>query len=225
MKSFLPKSAAFCALMLLSSALWADTRTSQEVQIGGQAKPAQTQDSGFISQEIELNSNPKVELTTSKGVIVIELFPDKAPVTVKNFLAYVESGHYSNTVFHRVVRDLLIQGGAYTPALQPKADRGYIRSEANNGLSNRRGTVAAARRGNDSESAGSQFFINVVDNPQFDFTSTATMSSRGYAVFGQVIKGQDIVDAIRLVPVKPVDKLGGHVPKTPIIISQARVLD
>lgn len=225
MKSFLPKSAAFCVLALLSSALWADTRTSQEVQIGGQAKPTQTQDSGFISQEIELNSNPKVELTTSKGVIVIELFPDKAPVTVKNFLAYVESGHFSNTVFHRVVRDLLIQGGAYTPALQPKADLGYIRSEANNGLSNKRGTIAAARRGNDSESASSQFFINVVDNPQFDFSSTSTMSMRGYAVFGQVIKGQDIVDAIRLVPVKPVDKLGGHVPKTPIIISQARILD
>lgn len=225
MKSFLPKSAAFCALALLSSMLWADTRTSQEVQIDGQAKPGQTQDSGFTSLETEVNDNPKVELTTNKGKIVIELFPDKAPVTVKNFLAYVESGHYANTVFHRVVRDLLIQGGAYTPALQLKADRGYIRSEAGNGLSNKRGTIAAARRGNDSESASSQFFINVVDNPQFDFTSTASMSSRGYAVFGQVIKGQEIVDAIRLVPVKPVDKLGGHVPETPVIISQARVLD
>lgn len=225
MKSFLPKSAAFCALALLSSALYAETRTSQEIQIDGQAKPAQTHDNGFISQEIEVNDNPKVELTTNKGMIVIELFPDKAPVTVRNFLTYVESGHYANTVFHRVVRNLLIQGGAYTPALQLKADRGYIRSEANNGLSNKRGTVAAARRGNDSESAGSQFFINVVDNPQFDFSSTATMSSRGYAVFGQVIKGQEIVDAIRLVPVKPVDKLGGHVPKTPVIISQARVLE
>jgi cyclophilin family peptidyl-prolyl cis-trans isomerase len=222
MKSFLPKSAAFCALLLLSSAPWAAPRTTQEVQIGGQAK---SQDSGFISQEIEVNGNPKVELTTSKGVIVIELFPDKAPVTVRNFLAYVESGFYANTVFHRVVRDLLIQGGAYTPALQLKADRGYIRSEANNGLSNKRGTIAAARRGNDSESASSQFFINVVDNPQFDFSSTATMSSRGYTVFGRVVKGQDIVDAIRLVPVKPVEELGGHVPKTPVVVSQARVLD
>jgi cyclophilin family peptidyl-prolyl cis-trans isomerase len=221
MNTLFTRGSAFCALLMLSSGLLAGTRVSQEIQIGDKPKT----DTETVSQEIELNGNPKVELTTSKGVIVIELFPDKAPVTVKNFLAYVESGYYSNTVFHRVVRDLLIQGGAYTPALQPKADRGYIRSEANNGLSNKRGTVAAARRGNDSESASSQFFINVVDNPQFDFTSTATMSSRGYAVFGQVIQGQDIVDAIRLVPVKPVDKLGGHVPKTPIIISQARILD
>ena len=221
MNTLFTRGSAFCALLMLSSGLLAGTRVSQDIQIGDKPKT----DSETVSQEIALNNNPKVELTTSNGIIVIELFPDKAPITVRNFLAYVESGYYSNTVFHRVVRNLLIQGGAYTPALQLKADRGYIRSEANNGLSNRRGTVAAARRGNDSESAGSQFFINVVDNPQFDFTSTVTMSSRGYAVFGQVIKGQDIVDAIRLVPVKPVDKLGGHVPKTPIIISQARVLD
>lgn len=223
MKSFLPKCAALCALLMLSSAPWASPRTSQEIVIEGQSKPVQ--DSGFISQEIEINDNPKVELTTNKGVIVIELFPEKAPITVKNFLTYVESGHYVNTVFHRVIRNLLIQGGAYTADGRIKTERGYIRSEANNGLSNRRGTIAAARRANDSESAGSQFFINVVDNPQFDFTSTATMSSRGYAVFGQVVKGQDIIDAIRLVPVAADEQLGGHVPKTPIIITQTRVLE
>lgn len=225
MKSFLPKSAAFCALLLLSSAPWASPRTSQEIEIGGQGKSAPMQDSGFISQEIAINDNPKVELTTNKGVIVLELFPEKSPVTVRNFLAYVESGHYVNTVFHRVIRNLLIQGGAYTADGRIKADRGYIRSEANNGLSNKRGTVAAARRANDSESATSQFFINVVDNPQLDFTASTTMSSRGYAVFGQVIKGQDVIDAIRLVPVAADEKLGGHVPATPIIITQARILD
>jgi cyclophilin family peptidyl-prolyl cis-trans isomerase len=225
MKSHVTQCIAFCALLLISSASWASPRTTQEIEIEGQAKPVQAQESGVVSEEIPVNDNPKVELTTNKGVIVIELFPDKAPITVKNFLAYVESGYYSNTVFHRVVRNLLIQGGAYTPALKVKADRGFIRSEANNGLSNKRGTIAAARRANDSESASSQFFINVVDNPQFDFTSTATMSSRGYAVFGQVVKGQDVIDAIRLVPVKAVDKLGGEVPKTPVIITQARVLD
>jgi len=221
MNTLFTRGSAFCALLMLSSGLLAGTRVSQEIQIGDKPKT----DSETVSQEIALNDNPKVELTTSKGVIVIELFPDKAPITVRNFLAYVESGYYSNTVFHRVVSNLLIQGGAYTPSLQLKADRGYIRSEANNGLSNKRGTIAAARRANDSESGSSQFFINVVDNPQFDFSSAATMSSRGYTVFGQVIKGQDIVDAIRLVPVKPVEKLGAHVPKTPVIINQARVLD
>ena len=221
MNTLFTRGSAFCALLMLSSGLLAGTRVSQDIQSGDKPKT----DSETVSQEIALNNNPKVELTTSNGIIVIELFPDKAPITVRNFLAYVESGYYSNTVFHRVVRNLLIQGGAYTPALQLKADRGYIRSEANNGLSNKRGTIAAARRANDSESGSSQFFINVVDNPQLDFSSTATMSSRGYAVFGQVIKGQDIVDASRSVPVKPVDTLGGHVPKTPVVISQARVLD
>ena len=221
MNTLFTRGSAFCALLMLSSGLLAGTRVSQDIQIGDKPKT----DSETVSQEIALNNNPKVELTTSNGIIVIELFPDKAPITVRNFLAYVESGYYSNTVFHRVVRNLLIQGGAYTPALQLKADRGYIRSEANNGLSNKRGTIAAARRANDSESGSSQFFINVVDNPQLDSSATATMPSRGYAAFGQVIKGQDSVDAIRLVPVKPVDKLGGHVPKTPVVISQARVLD
>jgi cyclophilin family peptidyl-prolyl cis-trans isomerase len=225
MKSHVTHCIAFCALLLISSASWASPRTTQEIDIEGQANPVQAQDSGVVTEEIPVNDNPKVELTTNKGVIVIELYPDKAPITVKNFLAYVESGFYSNTVFHRVVRNLLIQGGAYTPALKVKADRGFIRSEANNGLSNKRGTIAAARRANDSESASSQFFINVVDNPQLDFTSTATMSSRGYAVFGQVVKGQDVIDAIRLVPVKAVDRLGAEVPITPVIITQARVLD
>ena len=195
----------------------------QELDLGNKPKISDSKNSSENSEQVSLNSNPKVELVTNKGSIVIELFPDQAPLTVKNFLAYVQSGFYNNTLFHRVIKNLLIQGGAYNNTLKIKADRGYIKSEANNGLSNTRGTIAAARRANDSESASSQFFFNVVDNQQFDFSSTNTMSSRGYTVFGKVIKGQEIVDAMRLTPTTRIDGIGDHVPKSPIIIIQARV--
>ena len=216
---------AIAAAILLSSTLLANTRVVQEVELGGQKKPAAGVNNDTISQEIVVSSNPKVELTTSKGIIIIELFPDKAPTTVQNFLAYVKSGYYNNTIFHRVIPNLLVQGGAYTPDYRIKADRGFIQSEANNGLSNKRGMVSAARRANDSESASSQFFINVVDNPQFDYTGATSMSARGYAVFGQIIKGQDIIDGMRATPTGKREPLGDSVPKTPIIISQAKLLD
>ena len=195
----------------------------QELDLGNKPKISDSKNSSENSEQVSLNSNPKVELLTNKGSIVIELFPDQAPLTVKNFLAYVQSGFYNNTIFHRVIKNLLIQGGAYNNTLKIKADRGYIKSEANNGLSNTRGTIAAARRANDSESASSQFFFNVVDNQQFDFSSTSTMSSRGHTVFGKIIKGQEIVDAMRLTPTTRIDGIGDHVPKSPIIIIQARV--
>jgi peptidyl-prolyl cis-trans isomerase A (cyclophilin A) len=203
---------------MLSFVLSANTRVVQELDLANKAKH-----SNAVSEQISLNSNPKVELLTNKGTIVIELFPEQAPVTVKNFLTYVQSGFYNNTIFHRVIKNLLIQGGAYNKMLKIKPDRGYIKSEANNGLSNTRGTIAAARRANDSESASSQFFFNVVDNPQFDFSSTSTMSSRGYTVFGKIIKGQEIVDAIRLTPTTNIDTVGDNIPKSPIIITNARV--
>jgi peptidyl-prolyl cis-trans isomerase A (cyclophilin A) len=210
---------------MLNSALTAGTRVVQELDLGNKPKISDSKKINENSEQIVLNNNPKVELLTNKGSIVIELFPDKAPITVKNFLAYVQSGFYNNTVFHRVIKNLLIQGGAYSNTLKIKSDRGYIKSEANNGLSNTRGTIAAARRANDSDSASSQFFFNVVDNQQFDFSSTSTMSSRGYTVFGKIIKGQEIVDAMRLTATTRIDGIGDHVPKSPIIISQARVLE
>lgn len=223
MNRYLIRLPVFFCLLMLASVLPAATRSVQEIDLGNKPKIPETSTSENVSQEISLNNNPKVELLTNKGSIVIELFPDKSPVTVKNFIAYVESGFYDNTVFHRVIRNLLIQGGAYTPNMKIKVDRGYIKSEANNGLSNTRGTISAARRANDSESASSQFFFNVVDNPQFDFSSPTTMSSRGYAVFGKVIKGQEILDAIRLTPTTSIDAIGDNIPKTAIIIKQARV--
>lgn len=213
------------ALFFIASAGWANTRTVQELDLGN--KPTKTTIDGIEteSQAIDINNNPKVEMVTSSGTIVIELFPDQSPITVRNFLSYVESGFYNNTIFHRVIPNLLIQGGAYTPNLQLKKENGFIKNEANNGLSNQRGTIAAARRNNDSESATSQFFFNVVDNPQFDFSSTSSMIGRGYTVFGKVIKGQEIIDAMRLVPTESKGKIGDYVPKTPIIIKQAHKLD
>jgi cyclophilin family peptidyl-prolyl cis-trans isomerase len=209
------------ALLCLAFTVSANTRVVQEVQIG--VKPSKA--SAVQSTEIPLTNNPKVEFNTTAGVIVIELFPDKAPITVQNFLSYVESGYYNNTIFHRVIPNLLIQGGAYTPNLQLKTDKGFIHNEATNGLSNRRGTISAARRSNDSESASSQFFFNVVDNPQFDFNTSSNMTQHGYTVFGQVILGQEIIDSMRLVATEHKAPLGDNVPKTPLIITKARKLD
>jgi cyclophilin family peptidyl-prolyl cis-trans isomerase len=220
MSNFLIKSIGI-ALLFVASSVAANTRVTQDLDLGNKPKNP----SEIESQEISLTNNPKVEFSTTAGNIVIELFPDKAPITVRNFLSYVETGYYNNTIFHRIIPNLLIQGGAYTPKLQLKPDKGFIRSESNNGLSNRRGTISAARRNNDSESASSQFFFNVVDNPQFDFTTSANMPGRGYTVFGQVIQGQKILDDIRLIATERKAPLGDYVPKTPIIITQARKLD
>lgn len=168
---------------------------------------------------------PTVELLTSRGRIVLELYPDKAPANVRNFLSYVDSRQYDGTVFHRVDGDLLVQGGLYTPEYRAKAERGFTASESNNGLHNRRGTLAAARRLNDADSAGAQFFINVVDNPQFDFVSAADAGSRGYTVFGRVVEGMDVVDGMRGVPVRAREGVGEAVPVEPIVIQQARQED
>ncbi|HEX7348150.1 MAG TPA: peptidylprolyl isomerase, partial [Rhodanobacteraceae bacterium] len=133
-------------------------------------------------------AHPQVQITTSEGTIVVELFPDKAPKTVANFLQYVNSGFYDGTVFHRVIPGYLVQGGLYTRELRPKRTLPPIPDEANNGLSNLRGTIAAAR-GPDPDSATSQFFFNVVDNPRLDYVGNQSGMTWGYAVFGKVVKG------------------------------------
>jgi cyclophilin family peptidyl-prolyl cis-trans isomerase len=138
--------------------------------------------------------NPVVIMETSKGTIKIELFEDKAPITVKNFLQYVDDGHYDGTVFHRVIADFMIQGGGYDQNYRQKPTREPIKNEANNGLSNKRGTIAMARTSN-PDSATAQFFINTVDNERLDRSET----NPGYCVFGRVIEGMDVVDAIRRV--------------------------
>lgn len=140
------------------------------------------------------NKNPRVVLDTSAGKIVLELYADKAPITVKNFLQYAEDKHYDGTIFHRVIADFMIQGGGFEPGLKPRKTREPIKNESTNGLSNERGTIAMARTG-DPDSATCQFFINTVDNKRLDRSS----ASAGYAVFGKVVDGIDVVDAIRRV--------------------------
>ena len=157
----------------------------------------------------------RVKLDTSAGAIVIELDAAKAPKTVDNFLQYVRDGHYSNTVFHRVIENFMIQGGGMTADLKQKPTRAPIGLESRNGLTNQRGTVAMART-SDPNSATAQFFINVKDN---DFLNQAqSRDGQGYAVFGKVVQGMDVVDKIRATPTGP-----GDVPVQPIIIKQATV--
>lgn len=167
---------------------------------------------------------PRVMLATSLGDIVIELHPDKAPRTVDNFLQYAQEGFYNGTVFHRVIDNLLIQGGAFTPDLRQKPTRQAIASEANNGLSNQRGTVSAARMPSDPDSATSQFFINVVDNPRLDFSSDASPYTWGYTVFGRVVQGMEVVDRIRAVETGPQEPFARDVPTTPVVIERVELL-
>ena len=139
-------------------------------------------------------ANPKVKLETSKGTMIIELYPDKAPKSVANFLAYVNAGAYDGTIFHRVIKDFMNQGGGFTPDYEKVDTREPIQNEADNGLKNERGTLAMART-QDPHSATSQFFINAKDNDFLDFKAK-NRSGWGYAVFGRVIQGMDIVEAI-----------------------------
>jgi peptidyl-prolyl cis-trans isomerase A (cyclophilin A) len=155
----------------------------------------------------------KVKLATSAGDIVVELNAAKAPKTVENFVQYVKAGHYDGTVFHRVINNFMIQGGGMTADLKEKATRAPIPLEARNGLNNDRGTIAMARTP-DPNSATAQFFINVKDN---DFLNAArSPDGNGYAVFGKVVSGMDVVDKIRAVPTGP-----GDVPTTPVTIKKA----
>ena len=138
--------------------------------------------------------NPRIALETSKGVILIELYPQKAPETVKNFLSYVDAGFYDGTIFHRVIPNFMIQAGGFTAEMKRKSTEAPIPNEADNGLKNDRGTLAMART-QDPHSATAQFFINTVDN---DFLNHKGKSGQtwGYAVFGKVVQGMDVVDAI-----------------------------
>jgi len=140
-------------------------------------------------------SGTKIVFETSRGKFVVRLFDDKAPIGSKNMIEYVQAGFYNGTIFHRVIPDFMVQGGGFSKDLTPKPGREPIKNEADNGLSNIRGTVAMART-DMVDSATSQFFINVKDNTQLDHRS----GSFGYAVVGEVVEGMDVVDAIRKVP-------------------------
>lgn len=167
-------------------------------------------------------TRPIVMLETSKGDIVIELFAAEAPLSVRNFLDYVQSGFYEKTVFHRVIPDFVVQGGGLLFNLKAKPTVRNVKNEAGNGLKNRRGTVALARA-KDIHSANSQFFFNLADNEELDHHGDSP-DDFGYAVFGQVIEGMDVVDAIAAVKTSP---KGEHpnVPEDPITIKAAARMD
>ena len=138
-----------------------------------------------------------VKIQTNLGTITLELFDDKAPETVKNFLAYVEAGHYTGTIFHRVIDGFMVQGGGHLPDLSQKPAENQVKNEANNGLKNERGTVAMART-SDPHSASAQFFINVADN-EFLNHKSETSQGWGYCVFGKVVDGMDVVEKMKSV--------------------------
>ncbi len=166
--------------------------------------------------------NPRVLMETSMGNVTIELMKDKAPISVRNFLSYVKDGFYDGLVFHRVIKDFMIQGGGMDASMQPKKTKFAIKNEAANGLSNARGTVAMART-NVIDSATSQFFINVTDNTFLDYRGK-TADLFGYAVFGQVVEGMEIVDQIR--QVKTGSKMGhSDVPVEPVVINSIRIIE
>lgn len=159
----------------------------------------------------------KVKLATSMGDIVVQLDAEKAPKSAANFVQYVKDGHYDGTVFHRVIPTFMIQGGGFDADMKQKATRASIPLESRNGLSNLRGTIAMART-MIPDSATSQFFINVVDNQRLDAANSP--DGNGYAVFGKVISGMEVVDKIRAVPVA--DKAGHqNVPQQPVVIKKA----
>lgn len=176
----------------------------------------------FSIQADGTSKMPQVKLETSLGDIVIELNEDKAPITVANFLSYVNEGFYDGTIFHRVIKNFMIQGGGFTQEFQQKTTKSAIENEADNGLSNKRGAVSMART-NDPHSATAQFFINTVDNGFLDFQGKVP-SGWGYAVFAEVIEGMDVVDAIREVDTT---MRGPHqdVPAEDIVIIKATVIN
>lgn len=168
-------------------------------------------------------ARPCVEIDTNFGKIVVELFPDKAPKTVENFLEYVEKGFYRDTIFHRVVPRFMIQGGGFTEDYKQKPARAPIQNEANNGLMNRPGTIAMART-YDPHSATAQFFINVQDNKFLNFYKPHP-DYYGYTVFGKVIKGQDVVDQIAAVATGKAGPFDSDVPLKPVIIEDMAVIE
>jgi peptidyl-prolyl cis-trans isomerase B (cyclophilin B) len=165
--------------------------------------------------------HPLVKLETSMGDITLELYPDKAPVTVANFLEYVKAGFYNGTIFHRVINGFMIQGGGLDAQMHQKPTRAPIKNEADNGLKNEAYTVAMARTG-DPNSATAQFFINVANNTFLNHTAK-TPQGWGYAVFGKVIKGREVVDKIKAVPTTNRGPYQ-NVPQQPITIIKAIVV-
>lgn len=167
-------------------------------------------------------ANPKVKVETSKGDMVIELYPDKAPKTVANFLAYVNAGTYDGTIFHRVIKDFMNQGGGFTADFKKVGTKDPIQNEADNGLKNLKYTVAMARTG-EPHSATNQFFINTAHNTSLDYRGR-TLRDWGYCVFGEVKQGMDVMDKIAAQKTGPGGPFPSDVPVTPVMIERMTLL-
>jgi peptidyl-prolyl cis-trans isomerase B (cyclophilin B) len=177
---------------------------------------------GMVTAGTARAANPTVVMETSMGTIKIELFEDKAPITVKNFLAYVDDKSYDGTIFHRVIEGFMIQGGGFEPGMKEKQTKGQIKNEWTNGLKNQRGTIAMARL-REPDTASAQFFINVADNAGLDMARPQT-GNAGYCVFGRVIEGMDVVDKIK--GVKTATRgMHGDVPVEDVVIKSVRRAD
>ncbi|HQR60542.1 MAG TPA: peptidylprolyl isomerase, partial [Methylophilaceae bacterium] len=163
---------------------------------------------------------PQVEFRTNMGNFVVELYPDKAPKTVANFMQYVNSGFYEGTIFHRVVDQYVVQGGGLTAEMEQKKTMGPILNEADNGLKNERGTLAMSRK-YDPHSATSQFFVNLANNKILNYYQPDA-AHMGYCVFGRVIKGMDVVEKISQLPTRTLGRVK-DVPETPVVIEKASV--
>jgi len=180
---------------------------------------------GFATAASAQTANPRVSIVTNQGEIVVELDAVKAPKSTDNFVQYVKAGQYDGTIFHRVVSTFMIQGGGYTTELVPKGGlRPPVMNEADNGLSNLRGTISMART-MDPHSATSQFFINVVDNQAIDHVSKADGRTWGYAVFGKVVSGMEVVDKIKAMPTSEFSPEFPTLPRPYVVIEKAAVVE
>lgn len=170
-----------------------------------------------------LAANPQVEIKTNLGAITVELYPEKAPKTVENFLQYVKSGFYTDSIFHRVIPGFMIQGGGFSKSMEQKPTRDPVGIESNNGLKNEMGTIAMARTQNPN-SATAQFFINVADNGFLNYTEP-TVRGYGYTVFGKVVKGMDAVEKIAKTPTGPGGPFPKDVPQQQVVIESVKLVE
>jgi cyclophilin family peptidyl-prolyl cis-trans isomerase len=168
-------------------------------------------------------ANPQVEIKTNLGAITVELYPEKAPKTVENFLQYVKSGFYKDAIFHRVIPGFMIQGGGFSKAMEQKATRDPVGIESNNGLKNDIGTIAMARTQNPN-SATAQFFINLADNVFLNYTAP-TVRGYGYTVFGKVVKGMDVIEKIGQLPTGAGGPFPQDVPQQQVVIEDVKLVE